>query len=197
MALVALILGYLIGSIPSTWLIGRWRGADLRRVGTGTVGAANLASIGGRAIAAGGLLLDAGKGVGAALIGSRWGTTPAALGGIGAIVGHGWPVWLGFVGGRAQSVALSAGAVMVPWGTLGILPILGVGFFTRNLALSWLVGLAAWPAAAAVTAGSAGVWYTVGAGVLTLMLRLRGSRGVATQPFRRVWRSRLLYDRDP
>jgi glycerol-3-phosphate acyltransferase PlsY len=194
---VAFFAGYVVGSIPWTWLIGRWKGADLRRVGTGNVGAANLALTAGRGVATIGLLLDASKGVVAALLGGRWGGGAAAAAGLGAVAGHGWPVWLRFVGGRAQAVMLSAGAVLAPWATLAILPILGAGFFSRRLAVSWLVALVAWPAAAATSADSAAVGYTLGAGLLTLALRLRGSRQVTGASLRGAWRSRLLYDRDP
>ena len=197
MALVALVVGYLLGSIPGTWLIGRWQGVDLRRVGTGNVGAANLAGSTGRSVAAIGLFLDAAKGVGAALLGERWGAAAGVLGGLGAIVGHGWPLWLRFAGGRSQAVALAAGAVLAPWATLALLPILGVGFVMRRLAASWLPAVAVWPVAAAVIGEWQGVLYAVGAGVLTIALRLVGGRRGGGQPWRQVWRSRLLYDRDP
>jgi glycerol-3-phosphate acyltransferase PlsY len=61
-AFLGLAVGYVVGSLPWTWLLGRWRGVDLRRSGTGNVGSANLARSSGVGIAVMGFTLDAGKG---------------------------------------------------------------------------------------------------------------------------------------
>ncbi|MFH1103560.1 MAG: glycerol-3-phosphate acyltransferase [Actinomycetota bacterium] len=196
MALLGLGVGYLLGSLPSTWLLGRWRGVDLRRSGTGNVGSANLAHSSGVGIAVVGFFFDAAKGVAAAFLGGIWGDAGRVLAGLGVVAGHGWPPWLRFAGGRSQTVALSAGAVIAPWGTLAILPILGVGFFSRRLALSWPVAVVVWPVVSGLADGAAAAVYAAGAAMLTLVLRLIGSRQMPRQAFRRAWRSRLLYDRE-
>lgn len=197
MAFLGLAAGYLLGSIPVTWLLGRRRGIDLRRVGTGNVGSANLSSVAGRAVAVVGFFLDAGKGVAAAVVGGLWGETARVLAGWGVIVGHGWPVWLRFAGGRAQTVTLTAGAVVAPWATLAILPILGIGFFSKHLALSWPVALVVWPFVAGAVDGSAAAMYTAGAAVLAVARRLIGSPQIEGVSLRSAWRSRLLHDREP
>ncbi len=197
MALLGLTLGYLIGSTPFTWLLGHTRGVDLRRVGSGNVGSANLDSAAGRTVAVAGFFLDAGKGVAAAVVGGVWGEAGQALAAWGAIAGHAWPVWLRFVGGRAQTVTLTAGAVVAPWSTLAILPILGIGFFTKNLALSWPVAVVAWPVIAVFADGTAAAVYAVGAAVLTVVRRLVGSPRMERASLRMAWLSRLLYDREP
>jgi hypothetical protein len=95
---------------------------------------------------------------------------------------------------RSQTVA--GGGGVIPWGTLAILPILGAGFFARRLALSWPVAAVVWPVVAGLADGAASAGYAAGAAVLTLVLRLIGSRLMPRQAFRGAWRSRLLYDRE-
>ena len=198
MAFLTAVIGYLLGSIPFTWMLGHLAGVDLRTTGTGSAGAANLAAAAGRGVAAVGLILDAAKGAGAVLLGGVWGAGPALLAGFGVVVGHGWPIWLGLSGGRSQAVALAAGAVIAPWGTLAVLPVLGIGYFSRRLAVSWLAALIVWPIVAGLADGGVAIAYTAGAGVLTIVLRLRGSSHLSPRPpLRRAWRWRLLYDRDP
>jgi glycerol-3-phosphate acyltransferase PlsY len=108
----ALLLGYLLGSIPTGYLIGRMKGIDIRTYGSGGTGGTNvLRTLGkGAAIATG--LTDFLKGLVAAWIGYRiagdWGYGVA---GLAALTGHSYPVWLGFRGGKA--VATSAGALVL------------------------------------------------------------------------------------
>lgn len=111
---VALLVGaYLVGAIPWSWLIVRWKtGQDIREVGSGNVGATNAMRAAGRAAGAVALLLDVGKGVAPVLIARALGAPPlivscaAAL----AVLGHMYPVWLGFHGG-GKGVATAAGAL--------------------------------------------------------------------------------------
>jgi glycerol-3-phosphate acyltransferase PlsY len=110
MWLLAALIGYLLGSIPFGFLIGKAKGIDIRRFGSGATGGTNvLRTLGvGPAILTG--LGDAGKGVLAAYIGFRLAGHPGyALGGFLAVVGHSYPVWLRFKGGK--SVATGAGAL--------------------------------------------------------------------------------------
>lgn len=109
--IAALLLGYALGSIPFGILLTRLTGAgDLRKIGSGNIGATNVLRTGRKGLAAATLLLDLAKGT-AALLLAEWlfaGTVQLAA--IGAMVGHLWPVWLGFAGGKG--VATYVGVVL-------------------------------------------------------------------------------------
>jgi glycerol-3-phosphate acyltransferase PlsY len=97
----AAALGYLLGSVPFGLLLTRAAGlGDIRKVGSGNIGATNVLRTGRKGLAALTLLLDALKGSAAALIGARWGADMALAAGLGAFLGHLFPVWLGFKGGK-------------------------------------------------------------------------------------------------
>jgi glycerol-3-phosphate acyltransferase PlsY len=121
LALVA-VLGYLLGSVPFGVVITRAFGlGDLRKIGSGNIGATNVLRTGNRAAAAATLILDGAKGAVAVLIARTLHAEDAAqLAGLSAFLGHLFPVWLGFRGGKGVATFL---------GTL--------------LALAWPVGLAA------------------------------------------------------
>jgi acyl phosphate:glycerol-3-phosphate acyltransferase len=128
----ALLLGYLLGSIPFGILVTRFAGAgDLRAIGSGNIGATNVLRTGRKGLAAATLLLDAGKGAAAVLLVGALAPDLAIVAAIGAFLGHLYPVWLRFRGGK------------------GVATLLGLG-----LALSWpagLIGIATWLAGMAVT----------------------------------------------
>ena len=99
--LLALALGYLLGSIPFGLILTRLAGlGDVREIGSGNIGATNVLRTGNKRLAALTLLLDALKGAAAVLLGAHWGQHAAILGGLGAFLGHLFPVWLGFCGGK-------------------------------------------------------------------------------------------------
>jgi glycerol-3-phosphate acyltransferase PlsY len=99
--LLALGLGYLLGSIPFGFILTKFAGhGDLRDIGSGNIGATNVLRTGNKPLAALTLILDALKGTAAVLIGARFGQDAAILGGLGAFLGHLFPVWLGFRGGK-------------------------------------------------------------------------------------------------
>jgi glycerol-3-phosphate acyltransferase PlsY len=102
------LLGYLLGSIPFGLLLTRAAGlGDIRRVGSGNIGATNVLRTGKRGLAAATLLLDGVKGAVAVLIALSLGGRDAALwAGFGAVVGHLFPVWLGFRGGKGVATGL-------------------------------------------------------------------------------------------
>jgi glycerol-3-phosphate acyltransferase PlsY len=112
---VALLFGYALGSIPFGLVLTRLSGAgDLRQVGSGNIGATNVLRTGRKGLAAATLLLDSGKGAAAVLLaGLIWPDQAQfpALAGIGAFLGHLYPVWLRFKGGKG--VATLAGIVAV------------------------------------------------------------------------------------
>jgi glycerol-3-phosphate acyltransferase PlsY len=101
-ALLAAAVGYISGSIPFGLLLPRWAGlGDVRTIGSGNIGATNVLRTGNRAIAAATLLLDVLKGAAPVLL-LKWqaGETAGLIAGAGAFLGHLFPVWLGFKGGK-------------------------------------------------------------------------------------------------
>lgn len=101
------VLGYLLGSIPFGLLLTRAAGlGDIRKVGSGNIGATNVLRAGGKGLAAATLLLDALKGVVAVLIADQVGQLAALAAGGGAVLGHMFPVWLGFKGGKGGATVL-------------------------------------------------------------------------------------------
>ena len=126
MPLLTLLLGYLLGSIPSGFLAGKWcKGIDLRTIGSGSTGATNVLRNVGKKPAMAVFLVDVAKGAAAVLLARALNQTSAVndwiqvLAGLAALAGHIWPVWLGFKGGKAVAT--------------------GFGMF---LGLAWPVGLA-------------------------------------------------------
>ena len=113
----AIISAYLIGSIPFALVLARtWGGADLRAVGSGNLGAANVMRASG--VAAGVLvaLLDMAKGAASVWIAERVGAGPAlpAAAGVAAIVGHIYPIWLKFRGGKGVATACGVFSMLTP-----------------------------------------------------------------------------------
>jgi glycerol-3-phosphate acyltransferase PlsY len=123
------LVGYGLGSIPFGLLLTRWAGAgDIRTIGSGNIGATNVLRTGRRGLALATLLLDIAKGALPAVVGLAWlGSLGAVLGGGGAILGHCFPVWLGFRGGKG--VATAAGVV------LGLTPLLFVVILAAFIAV--------------------------------------------------------------
>lgn len=122
MLLLSVIFGYLLGSIPFGILVTRAMGlGDLRAIGSGNIGATNVLRTGNKRAALATLLLDGGKGAVAVLL-ARWlvgGEDAAQVAGLAAFLGHLFPIWLGFKGGKGVATFL--------------------GLF---LALDWRIGLA-------------------------------------------------------
>ena len=105
--LAALAFGYLLGSIPFGLLITRAAGlGDVRKIGSGNIGATNVLRTGSKKLAALTLILDALKGSFAAWIAGRWGLEAAIAAGFGAFLGHLFPIWLGFRGGKGVATYL-------------------------------------------------------------------------------------------
>jgi glycerol-3-phosphate acyltransferase PlsY len=113
--LVALVGGYMIGSVPFGLLLTRWAGlGDIRSIGSGSIGATNVLRTGKKGLAAATLALDALKGVAAVLL-VRWVVGEQDLvAGTAAVLGHTMPVWLGFRGGKGVATALGV-ALAAMW----------------------------------------------------------------------------------
>ena len=146
--LAAFAGGYLLGSIPFGLVITRLAGlGDVRKIGSGNIGATNVLRTGRKDLAALTLVLDGGKGGFAVLLG-YWliNQDYAVLAGLGAFLGHLFPVWLGFRGGKG--VATTLGIVLAlswPVGLLTCATWLLVAWVTRYSSLSALVSLALAP----------------------------------------------------
>ncbi len=102
------ILGYFLGSIPTAYIAGRVKGVDIRQMGSGNVGAANAFSQLGAKVGVAVGVIDAGKGALAIFI-AQAAHIPqemALLTGAATVIGHNWPVFLGFKGGRGESTTI-------------------------------------------------------------------------------------------
>src|SRR4029077_1248386 len=105
--LAAAVTGYLLGSIPFGLLLTRFAGlGDVRRIGSASIAATNVLRTGNKTLAALTLLFDVVKGSAAALIGGAWSTEAALAGRAAVVIGHMFPVWLGFRGGKGVATAL-------------------------------------------------------------------------------------------
>lgn len=144
--LVALALGYLLGSIPFGLILTRLAGlGDIRTIGSGNIGATNVLRTGNKAVAAATLAGDMLKGTAAVLIAAQL-DMPAMVAGVGAFLGHLWPIWLRFRGGKG--VATYLGVLLgLAWpfalAFAGIWIV--VAFLSRYSSLSALVASAAIP----------------------------------------------------
>lgn len=139
---VAFVIGYLLGSIPFGLVLTRLAGTqDLRSIGSGNIGATNVLRTGRKGLAAATLLLDALKGTAAVVIALRIGGLDAALlAGLGAFLGHLFPVWLKFRGGKGVAVYIGILLGLIPAGALVFCLLwLATAFTTRYSSLSALV----------------------------------------------------------
>lgn len=170
---LAVAIGYLAGSIPFAFLAGRLiAGIDIRRSGSGNVGATNVLRTSGVATAVCVMLLDMGKGAGAVFWVERLagaGAAPAAAG-VAAVVGHIFPVWLRFRGGKGVATAAGVFSVLTP---LAMAPVAAIFvltvWLTRFVSLGSLVAtVALGPIALVLGAGAAVVSAAVAAALLIL-----------------------------
>ena len=170
---IALTIGYLCGSIPFALLLTRSRGVDLRDVGSRNVGAANVLRTAGVAPAVVVMLLDAGKGALAVVV-ARLLTDDAVmvmLAGLAAIIGHLYPPWLRFRGGKGVAASAGVFVVLAPLATaIAALAFVGTIAATRFISAGSIAGALVLPVAAvAGTAPAPVVVGTVLAAVIVLV----------------------------
>lgn len=143
------VLAYLLGSIPFSYLIVKLVAhKDVRRVGSGNVGATNAMRVAGKAAGAAALLLDVAKGVAATLIARRLGAPPALVGAaaVAVMLGHCYPVWLKFQGGKGVATSAGAmGALAPPAMALSLLVFIVVVVWKRYVALGSMAAAASFP----------------------------------------------------
>lgn len=156
-SLAALAFGYLCGSIPFGLLLTRLAGtADIRTIGSKNIGATNVLRTGRKDLAIATLLLDALKGTIAVWIAARWGYAPGLLAGFGAFLGHCYPVWLKFQGGKGVATWFGVLLAINPWIFLAAGAIwLAMAYLKRYSSLSSL------------TASGAIALFEVGSGFVT------------------------------
>jgi len=145
--LAAASIGYLIGSIPFGLVLTRMAGLeDIRTIGSGNIGATNVLRTGRKGLAAATLLLDAGKAAAAALVFAQWGDIAGLLAGFFAVLGHNFPVWLKFQGGKGVAATLGLIiAVAWPAGLMACATWLLVAAVFRYSSLAALAALALSP----------------------------------------------------
>ncbi|WP_187272951.1 glycerol-3-phosphate 1-O-acyltransferase PlsY [Methylobacterium sp. WL69] len=139
--------GYLLGSIPFGLIFTRLAGlGDVRAIGSGNIGATNVLRTGRKGLAAATLVGDALKGTVAVLIGLRFNLEPALAAGLGAFLGHLFPVWLGFKGGKGVATFLGVLLALSPVALAAFAAIwLGLAFGLRYSSLAALAASAATP----------------------------------------------------
>jgi acyl phosphate:glycerol-3-phosphate acyltransferase len=143
-----LVGGYLLGSIPFGLIFTRFAGlGDVRAIGSGNIGATNVLRTGRKGLAAATLLGDALKGTAAVLLASRFGDDAALVAGLGAFLGHLFPAWLGFKGGKGVATFIGVLLALSPLAVLAFAALwLGLAFALRYSSLAALVASAATPA---------------------------------------------------
>ena len=148
-----LLVGYLLGSIPFGLLLTRFAGkGDIRGIGSGNIGATNVLRTGSKGLAAATLVLDALKGAAAVLLAQRYWPDGVQFAAAGAMIGHLYPVWLRFQGGKGVATLLGVIAPLLWWeGPLVyVLVWLGLLLTTRISSVAGMVAAATPPLVAAV-----------------------------------------------
>ena len=197
-----LLFGYLMGSIPSGYLAGKWiKGIDLRNYGSGTVSGSmvwehvakwSVVPVG---------LFDIFKGALPVWLGLRLGLgeVAAMLVGFAAILGHNWPVYLNFHGGRGFSPFLGVLLVLFPWGVPILLGGLAIGNLLGSPTLPVLVVMCLPIASPALNGSPVVPWLSAGMTVITIVKRLEANRRpLPADPIERrnVILRRIFLDRD-
>jgi glycerol-3-phosphate acyltransferase PlsY len=154
--ILLLVGAYLVGSIPTAYLAGRWgQGIDIRHYGSGNVGASNLVRLSARWLAILVIIVDIGKGIlmvwAAQAAGLAIGQQVAV--GLAAIIGHNWPVFLRFSGGRGVLTTLGvafflplSNGPLVPWALIASLALVAIFIFIlHNLPVGTIAGMATLP----------------------------------------------------
>jgi glycerol-3-phosphate acyltransferase PlsY len=150
--IVALLVGYLLGSIPFGLILTRFGGkGDIREIGSGNIGATNVLRTGSKPLAAATLLLDAAKGAAAVLIAQRFWPDFTNFAAAGALIGHLYPVWLRFRGGKGVATLLGILIPLLPIAAL-VYALLWFGLLLllRISSVAGMVAAASAPVTAAV-----------------------------------------------
>lgn len=159
------LLGYVLGSIPFGLVLTRVAGlGDIRKVGSGNIGATNVLRTGRKGLAAATLLLDAAKGLVAVLIASQIGQLAAVAAAAGAVIGHMFPIWLSFKGGKGVATTLG-----VMWGLSWPVGAIACGAW---LVFAGLFRFSSLAALLSVLAAAAAAWALADARIAVLLTLL-------------------------
>ena len=174
--MLSILLGYLAGSVPFAYLLARRRGIDVRVAGSGNVGAANVLRTTGpwRGVIVMGL--DVAKGIAAVAIAHLFagGTALIALTGAAAIVGHIYPVWLRFHGGKGVAVAAGVFTMLSPAAVATAAALfLAIAWFTRYVSLASMAATIALPPAAWILGSPQPVVLAAAGSALLILFRHR------------------------
>lgn len=171
----AILIGYALGSLPIGYLVAQGTGGvDLRRVGSGNVGAANVYRTAGLPTAIAVMLADVGKGAAAVLL--TGGGVNGVAAGVAAIVGHIYPVWLGFKGGKGVATASGVFGVLTPVPTmLAALAFVVVVARSRFVSLGSIVATIVLPLVEWLTPGLRAVDIGATAAAMLILFRHRGN----------------------
>jgi glycerol-3-phosphate acyltransferase PlsY len=174
-----ILLGYLAGSVPFAFLLARGAGIDVRFTGSGNVGAANVMRTTGTRRAILVMALDVAKGALAVVLASvvvHAGVTLTALAAAAAVVGHIYPVWLRFHGGKGVAVAAGVFAVLTPLATaLAAALFLVIVAVTRYISLGSIAATVALPPAAWITGEPVAVVFAAAGSGALILFRHRGN----------------------
>jgi glycerol-3-phosphate acyltransferase PlsY len=191
MRLILVGVAYIIGSVPFAFILARrWGAADLRRIGSGNVGAANVLRASG--VAAGLLVaaLDMAKGAAGVALAQRLSTEPAgpAAAGLAAVVGHIYPVWLRFHGGKGVATACGAFLLLTPLAVPPALAVFLAGvWITKYVSVgSVLASMALPPIAYAIGSPPPAVAAAAAAGSLIVFRHRSNLRRVCDGTERRI-----------
>lgn len=178
--IIKLGVAYMLGSVVGSLLLGRFRGVDLRRQGSGNPGGTNALRLMGPGFAAGVMVIDIGKGILAAgplaharLTGEAAVFDPGVVAlacGAAAVAGHVWPLWYGFRGGKGAATLLGVIAVVQPLAIVAVFTV-----FALVLGLTGFVGLGTMLATASMIGWAAlvdagGLWSPFGAFAVAMTL---------------------------
>lgn len=186
----AILLGYAFGSVPFAFIVARRAGIDVRVAGSGNVGAANVLRTTGMPLGVVVMALDMLKGAATVLLALAVEGTPsaAAAAGAAAVVGHIYPVWLRFHGGKGVAVAAGVFAVLAPIATVAAASVfLLVVWTSRVISLGSVAATVTLPLVAVLAgAGPSAAVAAIGAAVLILFRHRANIRRIATGTERRM-----------
>lgn len=150
MEILIIVFAYLLGSVPTGYILGSWAGIDVRKAGSGNIGATNVARLIGKRQGILTLIADVAKGFIPVFLATHLGLSSGliALTGVAAFLGHLYPVFLKFRGGKGVSTALGVFLGVAPWATAVLAVIFTVAMLTsRTVSLSAMIAAAAAPIA--------------------------------------------------
>ncbi|MDD5747448.1 MAG: glycerol-3-phosphate acyltransferase [Actinomycetota bacterium] len=201
---ISIVISYIVGSIPFAYIAGEMISRkDLRKIGSGNLGASNVTKEVGKLAGVVVFFLDCAK-MGLVLSVFRILGFPLmvqSLGALAVIVGHNWSIFTKFKGGRGMAVTLTAFLIFLPWESFIVLGIYLYAVLTRTLAMYYGFSLIIWPVMALLRPEPfPWIFFSFGAMVLGFARRLKGSPEVGSEnmyvPKKKVIISRLIDDRE-